>query len=127
MLQEACCLCAHHVSVQVDLVLLLKEPAFERKLHLRVLHNLAGTQCKSRGRDIGVRRHRQQLITAFQGEANGGLCDAYAMRSPQPFLQLSLHEGRTTMLLLAQGDAHPFREVSQGVVVFAHGVIREGS
>jgi hypothetical protein len=28
---------------------------------------------------------------------------------------------------LAQGDAHPFREVSRGGVVFAHGVIREGS
>jgi len=107
--------------------LLLKELAFERKLHLRVLHSLTGTQCKSRGRDTGVRRHRQQLITAFQGEANGGLCDAYAMHSPQPFLQLSLHEGRTTPLLLAQGDAHPFREVSRGAVVFAHGVIRKGS
>ncbi len=107
--------------------MLLKELAFERKLHLRVLHSLTGTQCKSRGRDTGVRRHRQQLITTFQGEANGGLCDAYAMHSPQPFLQLSLHEGRTTALLLAQGDAHPFREVSRGAVVFAHGVIRKGS
>ncbi len=49
------------------------------------------------------------------------------MHSPQPFLHLSLHEGRTMALLLAHGDAHPFREVSRGVVVFAHGVIREGS
>jgi hypothetical protein len=49
------------------------------------------------------------------------------MRSPQPFLQLSLHEGRMTTLLLAQGDAHPFREVSRGAVVFADGVIIEGS
>ncbi len=101
LLQEVCHLCAQHVFVQVDFVLLLKELAFERKLHLRVLHSLTGMQCKSRGRDIGVRRHCQQLITAFQGEANGGLCDAYAMRNPQPFLELSLHEGRTTALLLA--------------------------
>ncbi len=86
LLQEACHLRAQHVSVQVDLVLLLKEPAFEHKLHLRVLHSLTGTQCKSRGRDIGVRRHRQEFITAFQGEGDGGLCDTYAMRSPQPFL-----------------------------------------
>jgi len=127
LLQEACHLCAQHVSVQVDLVMLLKEPTFERKLPLRVLHNLIGTQCKSWGWDTGVHHHRQQLITAFQGEGNGGLCDAYTMHSPQPFLQLSLREGRTTTLLLAQGDAHPFREVSRGVVVFAHGVIREGS
>ncbi len=63
----------------------------------------------------------------FQGEADGGLCDAYAMCSPHPFLQLSLREGRTTTLLLAQGDVHPFCEVSRGAVVFAHGVIREGS
>ncbi len=112
LLQEACRLRAQHVSVQVDLVLLLKELAFERKLHLRVLHSLTGTQCKSQGRDTGVRHHRQQLITAFQGEADGGLCDAYAMHSPQPFLQLSLRDSRTTTLLLAQGDAHPFREVS---------------
>jgi hypothetical protein len=28
---------------------------------------------------------------------------------------------------LAQGDVHPFCEVSRGAVVFAHGVIREGS
>ncbi len=84
-------------------------------------------QCKLRGRDTGVRRHRQQLITAFQGKADGGLCDAYAMHSPQPFLQFSLCEGRTMTLLLAQGNAHPFHEVSQGAVVFAHGVIREGS
>ncbi len=49
------------------------------------------------------------------------------MHSPQPFFQLSLREGRTMALLLAQGDAHPFREVSRGAVVFAHGVIREGS
>ncbi len=82
LLQEVCRLCAQHVSVQVDLVLLLKEPAFECKLHLRVLHSLTGTQCKSQGRDTGVRRHRHQLITAFQGEADGGLCAAYAMRSP---------------------------------------------
>ncbi len=85
-LQEACRLRAQHVFVQVDLVLLLKEPAFERKLHLRVLHNLTGMQCKSRGWDTGVRCHCQQFITALQGEANGGLCDAYAMHSPQPFL-----------------------------------------
>ncbi|CAK9870386.1 unnamed protein product [Sphagnum jensenii] len=107
--------------------MLLKEPAFECKLHLQVLHSLTGMQCKSRGLDTGVHCHRQQLITAFQGEDDGGLCDAYAMRSPQPFLQLSLREGRTTALLLAQGDAHPFREVSCGAVVFARGVIREGS
>jgi hypothetical protein len=86
-----------------------------------------GTECKSQGRDTHVRHHCQQLIIAFQGEVDGGLCDAYAMRSPQSFLQLSLREGRTTTLLLAQGDAHPFREVSQGAIVFAHGVIREGS
>ncbi len=86
-----------------------------------------GTQCKSWGQDTGVRRHFQQLITAFQGEADGGLCDAYAMRNPQPFLQLSLREGQTTTLLLAQGDAHPFRAVSRGAIVFVHGVIREGS
>jgi hypothetical protein len=43
-------------------------------------------QCKSRGWDTGVRCHCQQFITALQGEANGGLCDAYAMHSPQPFL-----------------------------------------
>jgi len=127
LLQEACRLRAQHVSVQVDLVLLLKEPAFERKLHLRVQHSLTSTQCKSRGRDTGVRRHHQQLITTFQGEADGGLCDAYAMPNPQPFLQLSLREGWTTALLLAQGDAHPFREVSRDAIVFAHGVIREGS
>jgi hypothetical protein len=77
-----CRLRAQHVSIQVDLVLLLKEPAFERKLHLWVLHSLTGTQCKSQGQDTGVCRHHQQLITAFQGEADGGLCDAYAMRSP---------------------------------------------
>ncbi len=34
LLQEACRLRAQHVSVQVDLVLLLKELVFERKLHL---------------------------------------------------------------------------------------------
>ncbi len=100
---------------------------FERKLHLRVLHSLTGTQCKSQGQDTGVRHHRQQLITTFQGEADGGLCDAYAMHSPQPFLQLSLRDSQTTMLLLAQGDAHPFREVSRSAVIFAHGVIKEGS
>jgi hypothetical protein len=34
LLQEVCRLRAQHVSVQVDLVLLLKELVFERKLHL---------------------------------------------------------------------------------------------
>ncbi|CAK9876028.1 unnamed protein product [Sphagnum jensenii] len=86
LLQKACHLRVQHVSVQVDLVLLFKEPTFERKFHLRVLHSLMGRQCKSRGRDTGVHRHRQQPIIAFQGEADGGLCDAYAMHSPQPFL-----------------------------------------
>jgi len=49
------------------------------------------------------------------------------MHNPHPFLQLSLREGRMTALLLAQGDAHPFCEVSRGAIVFAHGVIKEGS